>query len=102
MANSNLNCSASSCTYNNCGGCYASSINVDGCQATTTSNTCCSSYQDKASSGFSNCSGECNCVSTANVNCKATNCKHNEGECCKADKVHINCDNASCETFCCK
>ena len=98
----NLKCAAQSCAYNTAGDCYAGGINVNGKQATTTSNTCCASYQDKSAGGFTNCSDQCNCVSTQNINCKACNCKHNENECCKADQVQINNENASCETFCCK
>ncbi|MGX4600786.1 DUF1540 domain-containing protein [Faecalimicrobium sp. JNUCC 81] len=100
MINSNLNCSATSCAHNNAGGCFAGGINVDGRKATTTGHTNCASYVDKASAGFTSSANECDCVSTQNIHCKATNCKYNESELCKADQVHINNDsNASCETF---
>ncbi|WP_042275455.1 DUF1540 domain-containing protein [[Clostridium] dakarense] len=100
MTNSNLNCSATSCAYNNGGGCFAGGINVDGRQATTTGNTTCASYIDKASAGFTNSSNAYDSVGTRDIRCKATNCKYNVDEACKAEQVHINNDkNASCETF---
>lgn len=101
MAN-NLNCSASNCAFNNSGACYAGGINVSGRQATTTSNTTCASFQDKATAGFTNCSTDCDCVGTEDIKCSACNCKHNANECCKASNVQINAQNASCETFCCE
>jgi len=33
------------------------------------------------------------------IHCEATKCKYNESELCKAENVHINANNASCETF---
>ena len=94
-----INCSASTCAYNNGGGCYASSIKVNGANANTTSQTNCATYQDKTSSSFTNCSGECNCAKTSSISCEANQCKHNENGCCKAESVKINIQNASCETF---
>lgn len=101
MVNSNLSCSASNCAHNNAGACYAGSINVTGHQATTTSNTTCSSFQDKASGGFTNCSN-CSCeTKTSNISCSACNCHHNSNQACTANSVKINAQNASCETFIC-
>ena len=94
-----INCSATNCAYNNGGGCYASKIQVQGSRANTTCETACATYKDKASSSFTNCSGECNCAKTNSISCAANNCKHNDNGCCKADSVQINMQNASCETF---
>lgn len=102
MLNSNLSCGADNCVYNDGGTCYSGSIKVDGAQATTTSSTCCSSFIDRYSCGFSNCSNDCDCVGTEQIHCKACNCKHNDNESCNAANVKINAGNASCETFCCE
>lgn len=102
MVNSNLNCSAESCTYNDGGACFSGSIKVDGEKANTTSCTCCSTYVDRQSCGFTNSSNDCDCVGTDNIHCKAHNCKYNDNESCKASNVKINAGNASCETFCCE
>lgn len=101
MGNNNLGCSASNCAHNKGGACYAGGINVSGNQATTTSSTTCSSFQDKSSGGFTSCGDSCNCVGTNNINCSACNCKHNANNSCTASNVQINAQNASCETFCC-
>lgn len=99
MEKCNLSCSANSCVYNTSGSCYAGAIKVDGKQATTTSNTFCSSYVDRAASGINNVANGSNEVCTNNIRCEAYNCKYNEEKLCKADEVHINKKNASCETF---
>ncbi|MDX5608546.1 DUF1540 domain-containing protein [Clostridioides difficile] len=44
-------------------------------------------------------SNETNQVDTDNIHCEAVKCKYNKNELCKAEKVHINERNASCETF---
>lgn len=99
MKNNNLNCDATNCAYNTSGSCYAGNIKVDGMQATTTGNTYCASFEDKYTSGITSRSNDCNCVDTDNIHCEAVKCKHNQNELCKAEKVHINSGNASCETF---
>lgn len=102
MSNNNLNCSASSCAYNNSGACYAGGINVAGSSATTTSSTFCSSYEDKASASFTNCSDGCSCTKPDNISCEAGNCKYNSLGACTANNVQINAQNASCDTFICE
>lgn len=99
MANTNLNCSASSCAYNNLGECFAGGINVDGRHATTTSHTFCASYVDKANAGFTNVSDKSKSVGTNDIICQALECKYNENKDCHANHVHINAGNVSCETF---
>lgn len=98
-----LNCSASSCAHNNCGSCYASSIQVNGASAVSTAQTNCASYEDKSASSLSNCgAGGCSCAKTNSITCGAANCVHNSCGCCKAQSVQINMNNATCETFRCK
>lgn len=99
MANTNLSCSATNCVYNTSRECYAGGIRVDGRQATTTSNTNCSTFKDKTICGFTNSASDCDCVRISNIDCKAHNCKYNENESCKAPSIKINADDASCETF---
>nr|UWI48973.1 DUF1540 domain-containing protein [Clostridioides difficile] len=99
MKNNNLNCDATNCAYNTSGCCYAGSIKVDGMQATTTGNTYCASFEDKYTSGITSRSNDTNQVDTDNIHCEAVKCKYNKNELCKAEKVHINSGNASCETF---
>lgn len=98
MSNGNLNCSATNCGHNNCGLCYAGAINVSGSSATTTSNTCCSSFVEQDNGSFTNCAN-CTCTKTEHIRCEAGNCSHNEGGSCKAGSVQINAQTASCETF---
>ncbi|MDU6114012.1 MAG: DUF1540 domain-containing protein [Paeniclostridium sordellii] len=94
-----ISCSATSCTYNNSGGCFASGIQVTGTRATTTCETNCGTYQDRDSSSFTNSAHECDCTKVNSILCEAKNCKYNDSGACKAEAVKINMDDASCETF---
>lgn len=94
-----ISCSASSCTYNKVGACYASGIKVDGKSADTTCETTCSTYENKESSSFSNSVQDSTVAQTSSISCAATNCKYNHSGDCNADSIHINMDDASCETF---
>ncbi|SCI75775.1 Domain of Uncharacterised Function (DUF1540) [uncultured Clostridium sp.] len=94
-----ITCSATTCTYNNSGGCYASGIKVDGSKADTTSETICATYQDRESSSFANSEQSSSIAQTSSISCAATNCKHNHSGACKAEAIHINMNDASCETF---
>ena len=94
-----ISCSATSCTYNNSGGCFASGIQVTGTRATTTCETNCGTYQDKASSSFTNSAHECDCTKVNSILCEAKNCKYNDNKACTAQDVRINENDASCETF---
>lgn len=102
MSNGNLSCSATNCVHNNASMCYAGGISVTGASATSTSATNCASFQDRASSGMTNCGSEgCTCTKTSGISCQAYKCNYNENECCKAPSVKINAQNATCETFIC-
>ncbi|GAA0104609.1 DUF1540 domain-containing protein [Paraclostridium sordellii] len=94
-----ISCSATSCTYNNSGGCFASGIQINGTSANTTCETNCGTYQDKASSSFTNSVHECDCAKINSISCAAKNCKYNDSGACKAESVKINMDDASCDTF---
>ena len=103
MSNSNLKCSATNCAHNNCGNCYAGGINVAGQSATTTAQTCCSSFEDRSNAAFTNCTScSDHCTCTSDIHCDATNCKYNQNSCCTSNNVNINAATASCETFCCE
>ena len=94
-----LSCSASSCTYNKTGDCYASIVKVEGASAITTSQTTCASYESREGKGFTNSIGGQDSAKTSSISCAASNCVHNSSGACVADSVHINMDNATCETF---
>ena len=94
-----ITCSATTCTYNNSGGCYASGIKVDGSKANTTSETTCSTFQEGEYNSYSNNATESTIAQTNSISCAATNCKHNYSGACKAESIHINMNDASCETF---
>ncbi|MGL5328344.1 MAG: DUF1540 domain-containing protein [Peptostreptococcaceae bacterium] len=94
----NLNCSASNCAYNNDCKCQAGAISVCGNCATTTSQTNCTSFVDKANSAFTNCAN-CTCTKTDHIKCSADTCVYNQNSSCKAGNVQINANTASCETF---
>lgn len=100
--NENLNCSATSCVYNSSQLCYAGNIKVDGRQANSTGETYCASFEDRGHSGMTNSVDNGKQVCPNDIHCEATKCKYNEQELCKAENVHINANNASCETFAAK
>lgn len=99
--NGNLNCSATNCTHNNSGACFAGAINVAGNSATSTSNTSCTSFVEGSFGSLTNCS-DCNCTKPEHIICQAEKCKYNENKSCIAENVKINAQDASCETFVCK
>lgn len=96
--NENLNCSATNCAHNQGRKCYAGGINVAGSSATSTSQTTCSTFVEGAFGSFSNNAG-CECTKPETIICQAENCKYNVSKACKAEKVQINAQDASCETF---
>ena len=98
MQNENLKCNATNCAHNESHECRAGAINVAGREAITTSETVCSSFVDRANSGFTN-SADGGYTKPQNIKCEARNCKYNENLLCKADDVRINANDASCETF---
>ena len=95
----NLNCAATNCVYNSSQLCYAGNIKVDGRQAMSTDGTYCASFEDREKSGMTNSADSSKQVCPNDIHCEATKCKYNESELYKAENVHINANNASCETF---
>ena len=93
-----LNCNAHNCTYNNSGTCYAGSIKVVGPDATSTSNTTCSTFTSEENHSMTNITSNY-FTTSSDINCKAKNCNYNSDCTCTAPSVLINLDNASCETF---
>ncbi|MCR1954763.1 DUF1540 domain-containing protein [Clostridioides mangenotii] len=95
----NLDCAATNCVYNSSQLCYAGNIKVDGRQAMSTDGTYCASFEDREKSGMTNSADSSKQVNPNDIHCEATKCKYNESELCKAESVHINANDASCETF---
>lgn len=100
MQNGNLKCNAMTCAHNQNMECRAGAIRVAGAQATTTSQTTCSSYVDKSSNAFTN-TVDCGCTEPGNISCEACNCTYNSNKNCTADNVTIDASKASCDTFKC-
>ena len=98
MQNGNLKCNAEDCAYNHSLECKAGGIKVGGRQATSTSETVCASYVNRANNGFTNAIDN-GYASTSDIKCEAENCKYNENLLCKAESVKINSSDSSCDTF---
>lgn len=96
--NENLNCSATNCAHNQGRKCYAGSINVTGNSATSTSQTTCSTFVEGSFGSFTN-NADNEYIKPENIVCQAEKCKYNVSKACKAEKVQINAQDASCETF---
>ena len=96
--NENLNCSATNCVYNNSKKCYAGGINVAGSRADSTSQTTCSTFVEGSFGSFTNSTND-EYITPENIICQAEKCKYNVSKACKAEKVHIKSQDASCETF---
>ena len=92
-----LNCSADNCVYNNSGTCYAGKIIVSGVDASSSVGTCCAMFSS-GNNSLTNLSS--NCFTTSkDIDCKAKRCYYNEEGTCVAESVHINHENAQCDTF---
>lgn len=103
-----LNCSATTCIYNENSLCSRGEIEVMGDQAHQPAETCCGSFRDRSSGSAQNStSGHCGCEKI-NIDCKAQECTYNEHCKCTAAAIDIDGPNASqcqdtkCGTFSCK
>lgn len=96
---SNLNCLANNCAFNNSGTCNAGHIKVEGFEASITPETYCDSFRNSSSFSLSNYSGGTGVTNTQAISCSANNCMYNAHGGCNASHVDINFENASCETF---
>lgn len=94
-----LNCSANNCLYNNSGICYAGNIKIYGTNATTTSNTTCSTFVPQNNSLSNQTSNTF--TTSSDIACNAGKCNYNSCGTCTASSVQINFNNASCDTFIC-
>ena len=98
MQNGNLKCSAEDCAYNHSLECKAGGIKVGGRQATSTSETVCASYVNRANNSFINATDN-GYTTPSDIKCEADNCKYNKNLLCTAESVKINASDASCATF---
>ncbi|WP_164489015.1 MULTISPECIES: DUF1540 domain-containing protein [unclassified Romboutsia] len=97
-----LNCSVHNCVYNTSGTCYAGSIEILGSDATSTKNTTCATFTPEDSNrSFSNNTSN-TFTTSSDIKCKAKKCTYNSDYICTATSVHINLNNACCDTFICK
>ena len=101
-----LNCSVTSCLYNQDHYCSKDDITVGGSNAKRTSDTCCESFRERNGS-VCNSTGQPS--STVDIDCEATSCVHNCGCKCCADSIGIgggsqacHCKDTECADFCCK
>ena len=101
-----LDCSVTSCMYNQDHYCSKGDITVGGSNATTSGETCCESFRQRTG-GASNSAGHPS--STIDVDCEATKCVHNQGCKCHADSIGIgggsdacHCRETECADFRCK
>ena len=97
-----IKCQALDCAHNGHGACYAGSIIVHGNQAHTTSQTACHNYvcNSNAHTEFASEFGLIeHQTKTTNIKCHARNCSHNQNLACHANRIQINANTASCETF---
>lgn len=99
--NMTLNCDVHKCIYNNYGTCYAGGIQISGANATSTSNTTCATFVPSDSNESLSNNTSNTFTTSSDINCKAVKCSYNSNHVCTANSVHINLDNATCDTFIC-
>ena len=81
-----LDCSVTSCLYNQDHYCSKDDITVGGSNAKKASDTCCESFRERTGSAY-NSTGQAS--STVNIDCEATSCVHNRSCKCCADSIGI-------------
>lgn len=94
---SNLNCLASNCIYNENGYCFASYININGLDATFNDETNCDTYLN--STQRLTAMEKQIITTTQNINCNAKNCTYNIFGSCNCSHVIISRDDMKCENF---
>lgn len=104
-----LNCSATTCIYNENSLCSRGEIEVRGDQAHRSAETCCSSFRDRNSQAAKNMAEKKHCgCERIQIDCKAQECTYNEHCKCTAAAIDIDGPNANkyedtqCGTFICK
>lgn len=104
-----LRCAVQTCAHNKNSLCSLDTIEVGGSNATQSKDTCCDSFREKRTDGYTNCAdGGCGCgcaSERSQINCKAHDCQYNHGCSCHAGKVNVQGTNAhksqatQCGTF---
>ncbi|HAN44854.1 MAG TPA: DUF1540 domain-containing protein [Ruminococcaceae bacterium] len=84
----NLQCSVTNCASNSDNCCCRPDIKVKGRRACSSSDTCCSSFQEKNEAAQNALRFDMPNPIT-NVRCDADNCKHNTGGKCEANQISI-------------
>ena len=102
-----LNCSATTCVYNENELCSRGEIEVLGSDARHSDETACGSFRDRNKAGATNSTSEhCGCEKIS-IDCKAEECTYNKHCKCTAAAIDIEGANASdvqgtkCDTFAC-
>ena len=99
-----LKCTVETCVHNKYCCCDKGSIDVDGGAAHTQAETCCNSFADSATTGYSNSTKSASLKS--NIHCNATNCQYNTNDECEAGNVEVQgsnacqCKDTECNSFC--
>lgn len=100
-----LDCSVTTCGYNDDRCCCRTEIDVKGIKANQNDDTCCGSFR-KESSEFQNSTRTPN--TNLSISCEAHNCVFNDSCVCNADHIDIsgqsanNEDQTLCSSFTCK
>ena len=99
-----LDGSVVNCRYNQDHGCIRDNISVGGAGASSTSETCCDSFEEKRGDTFTNSTKEPSLK--VNIRCEAKKCVHNDDCNCRADGIDVGgsnacrCEQTACGTFC--
>lgn len=102
-----LHCDVSNCVHNQSSLCELGEIAVKGHSATMSDATCCSTFCD-CSNELSNEHVNKNICECSEIQCSATNCKHNRECNCTAQGIDVcgcgahSATNTACSTFECK
>ena len=98
-----LSCSAQNCVYNEDKYCSKGDILIQGDEAQTACETCCSSFKEAGEGSYKNSVGTPS--ATVQIDCTACNCHYNENNRCMAGRVDISgqsactCNQTECSTF---
>lgn len=98
-----LKCDVTTCLHNADKYCCKNVILVEGADAKSAQNTCCSSFDEAKENGFKN-EFETKNLALA-VDCEAVNCRYNQEKKCKAKHITIsggmakNMEQTLCATF---
>lgn len=100
-----LNCSVTSCAYNDEKLCCLDNIKVEGTTADISDSTACASFEERRNSGYSNSYGSREPRYRLSIECMAEKCVYNRAFRCSADHIDVAGDGAKdfdetrCATF---